>query len=131
MDRFLSIRTNAKRLHAYDHYRISLSVVANDAANKSTLTTLHQAWTNGAEIWLYASGGVPDDALAQAFATFMGATVRAFSEPFWVLPQLDAQQKTIIARDEVGIGAHFKAALKTKTKDLHTLDKLSSRRFTP
>jgi hypothetical protein len=108
-----------------------LNSVANNAANTSTLTTLHQAWTNNAEIWLYTSGGVPTDALAQAFATFMGATIRAFSEPFWVLPQLDAQQKTILARDEIGIGADFKAALGTKTKLLRALDTLSSRHFTP
>lgn len=105
--------------------------VANDPANYSTLTTLRQAWANKAEIWLYSSGGVPDDTLAQAFATVMGTTVRAFSEPFWVLPQFDALQKKILSRDEIGIGADFSAALATKTKLLHSLDSLSSRSFVP
>jgi hypothetical protein len=108
-----------------------LDAVANNSANASTLTKLRQAWANNAEIWLYSSGGVADDALAQAFATFMGASVRAFNEPFWVLPQFDVTQKVILSRDEVGIGAHFKAALARRTKLLHSLDSLSLRRFAP
>ncbi|VVC75480.1 hypothetical protein AQUSIP_07700 [Aquicella siphonis] len=108
-----------------------LTNVQTNAANSAILSTLRTAWSSGAEIWLYACGGVPNDALAQMFATVMGAKVRAFTEPFWVLPRFDPLQKTILARDEFGIGADFAAASARRTKTLHTLDPLATRSFTP
>lgn len=105
--------------------------IRNNNANAAVLAKLQSAWAPGAEIWLYSSSGVPDDALAQAFAKVMGATVRAFTEPFWVLPRFDAQQNTILSRDEFGIGADFSAASSRRTKVLHKLDALATRTFTP
>ena len=61
----------------------------------------------------------------------MGVKVRAFTEPFWVLPRYDATQNVILARDEFGIGADFTAASTTRTKKLHTLDALATRTFNP
>ena len=108
-----------------------LTNILGNSANSGVLSTLRTAWGSSAEIWLYTSGGVPNDALAQLFAKVMGAKVRAFTEPFWVLPRYDAAQNTITARDEFGIGADFTAAAATRTKNLHTLDALATRRFNP
>jgi hypothetical protein len=109
----------------------TLKSIRSDAANKARLKKLATAWTKEAEIWLYSAGGVPSDALAQAFAKLMGVKVRAFTEPFWVLPRYDAAQNVIVARDEFGIGADFNAASSTRTKVLHALDSLSTRSFNP
>lgn len=108
-----------------------LTNVQNSAASSAALNQLRTAWASDAEIWLYSAGGIPDDALAQLFAKVMGAKVRAFTEPFWVLPRFDATQKIILARDEFGIGADFAAASARRTKNLHTLDPLATRSFTP
>lgn len=105
--------------------------VMNNNANAAALSKLKTAWAPGAEIWLYSAGGIPDDALADKFAKLMGATVRAFNEPFWVLPRFDAIQNTISSRDEFGIGADFAAASVRRTKVLHKLDSLAARTFTP
>ena len=105
--------------------------IENNNANAAIIAKLKSAWAPGAEIWLYSSGGVPNDALAQAFAKLMGATVRAFDEPFWVLPRFDTVQNTISSRDEFGIGADFAAASARRTKVLHSLDSLATRTFTP
>jgi len=113
---------------------VDLNVISNiqgNSANAAIMAKLQSAWAPGAEIWLYSSGGIPDDALAQAFAKLMGATIRAFSEPFWVLPRFDATQNIISTRDEFGIGADFTAATSTRTKVLHKLDSLATRTFTP
>lgn len=108
-----------------------LTNVQTNAANSGTLASLRTAWGPRAEIWLYTAGGVVNDALAQLFATVMGAKVKAFTEPFWVLPRYDATQNTILAREEFGIGADFTAASTTRTKKLHQLDTLATRTFTP
>ncbi len=108
-----------------------ISNVLNNTANNAALAKLKTAWAAGAEIWLYSAGGVPDDALAEKFAKLMGATVRAFDEPFWVLPRFDAVQNTISSRDEFGIGADFSAASARRTKVLHKLDALATRTFPP
>jgi hypothetical protein len=105
--------------------------ILNNNANAAALAKLKTAWAPGAEIWLYSASGVPDDALAAKFAKLMGATIRAFTEPFWVLPRFDAVQKTISSRDEFGIGADFSAAAARRTKVLHNLDPLATRTFSP
>lgn len=61
----------------------------------------------------------------------MGVKVRAFPEPFWVLPRYDATQKTILARDEFGIGADFADASNNRTNNLHNLDSKATRTFKP
>lgn len=135
-----TIKTNGTRVSVFGptvdlkSSVVDLNVISNiqgNNANAAIMSKLQSAWAPGAEIWLYCSGGVPDDALAQAFAKLMGATVRAFSEPFWVLPRFDATQNTISTRDEFGIGADFTAATATRTKVLHKLDSLATRTFTP
>lgn len=108
-----------------------LNNIKSNTANSATLTALKSAWGARAEIWLYCCGGVPNDALAQAFATVIGAKVRAFDKPFWVLPRFDPVQKVILARDEFGIGDDFSAAAATRTSVLHGLDLLSTRSFSP
>jgi hypothetical protein len=108
-----------------------LSNILTNTSNSGTLATLRTAWDVGAEIWLYTCGSVPDDALCQAFATLMGAKVKAFTEPFWVLPRYDSTQTTITSRKEFGIGADFTAATSKRTKKLHTLDALATRTFNP
>ncbi len=108
-----------------------LNAIRTNAANKSVLTTLQTAWDANAEIWLYTSGGVVGDALAQLFAKVMGAKVRAFTEPFWVLPRYDAAQNVILERKEFGIGADFTSASANRTDKLHTLDGLATRTFNP
>lgn len=105
--------------------------ILNNNANTAALAKLKTAWAPAAEIWLYSAGGVPDDALAAKFANLMGASVRAFNEPFWVLPRFDAVQNTISSRDEFGIGTDFSAAAARRTKVLHKLDPLATRTFSP
>lgn len=108
-----------------------LNNIKSNSANKAILATLKTAWAANAEIWLYTAGGVVSDALAQLFAEVMGAKVRAFTEPFWVLPRYDASQNIILSREEFGIGADFTAASARRTKKLHTLDSLATRTFNP
>lgn len=108
-----------------------LNNIKTNAANKGILATLQTAWAANAEIWLYTAGGVVGDPLAQLFAEIMGAKVRAFTEPFWVLPRYDATQNIILSREEFGIGTDFTAASTRRTNKLHTLDSLATRTFNP
>lgn len=108
-----------------------ITTISKNAADKATLASLKKAWSPITEIWLYTCSDVVSDAFGKKFAKLMGATFRAFDDPFWVLPTYDTTQQTILTRDEFGIGADFAAAAQTRTKDLHSLDILSKRKFKP
>ncbi|MGQ3889416.1 hypothetical protein ACQUW5_10335 [Legionella sp. CNM-1927-20] len=108
-----------------------IAAIKSNAANKTALANLKKAWGPNAEIWLYTCDGVVSTAFGKKFAKLMGAKVRAFDDPFWVLPTYDATQKIILSRNEFGIGSDFAAAAATRTKDLHSLDSLATRTFKP
>jgi hypothetical protein len=108
-----------------------ITTISKKAATKTLLAKLKKAWDPATEIWLYTCSDVISDAFGKKLAKLLGAKVRAFDDPFWVLPSFDTSQQKILSRDEFGIGSDFTAAMATKTKDLHSLDVLSKRMFKP
>lgn len=108
-----------------------ITTISKKAATKTLLAKLKKAWDPATEIWLYTCSDVVSDAFGKKLAKLLGAKIRAFDEPFWVLPAFDTTQQKILSRDEFGIGPDFMAAMSTKTKDLHSLDALSKRTFKP
>ncbi|STY29861.1 Uncharacterised protein [Legionella wadsworthii] len=108
-----------------------LTSISKKPATKSLLAKLKKAWDPSTEIWLYTCSDVVSDAFGKKLAKLLGAKIRAFDDPFWVLPTYDTTQQKILSRDEFGIGSDFSAAAATKTKDLHSLDVLSKRTFKP
>ncbi|KTD63725.1 hypothetical protein Lsan_1158 [Legionella santicrucis] len=108
-----------------------ITAISKKAATKALLTKLKTAWVPATEIWLYTCSDVVSDAFGKKLAKLLGAKIRAFDEPFWVLPAYDTTQQKILSRNEFGIGADFAAAAATRTKDLHSLDTLSNRTFKP
>ncbi|WP_454781770.1 hypothetical protein [Legionella sp. WA2022007384] len=108
-----------------------ITAISKKAATKALQAKLKKAWAPNAEIWLYSCSDVVSNAFGKKLAKLLGAKIRAFDDPFWVLPAFDTSQQKILSRDEFGIGADFAAANATKTKDLHSLDVLSKRTFKP
>ncbi|WP_419420870.1 hypothetical protein ACNVED_06115 [Legionella sp. D16C41] len=108
-----------------------ITTILNNPANKAALANLKKAWAPNAEIWLYTCDGVVSTAFGKKFAKLMGANVRAFDDPFWVLPTYDSNQQIILSRNEFGIGSDFADAANHRTKDLHSLDSLATRTFKP
>ncbi|QLZ69739.1 hypothetical protein FOLKNPGA_02537 [Legionella sp. PC1000] len=108
-----------------------ITAISKKAATKTLLAKLKKAWTPSTEIWLYTCSAVVSDAFGKKLAKLLGARIRAFDEPFWVLPTFDTTQQKVLTRDEFGIGADFTSASATRTKDLHSLDALSKRTFRP
>lgn len=135
-----TLNTNGTRVSIFgpsldiDAHVVDVTVLQNilgNPANTAALNKLKAAWTPDAEVFLYTAGGVPDDALAQAFAKVMGTKVRAFTQPFWVLPRYNSTQQLITDRTEFGIGEDFTKAAAARTKVLHKLDTLATRSFNP
>ncbi|RUR23598.1 hypothetical protein [Legionella qingyii] len=108
-----------------------ITAISKKSATKALQAKLKKAWASNAEIWLYSCSDVVSDAFGKKLAKLLGAKIRAFDDPFWVLPAFDSSQQKILSRDEFGIGSDFAAATATKTKDLHSLDFLSKRTFKP
>ncbi|MCW8418182.1 hypothetical protein OQJ18_06890 [Fluoribacter dumoffii] len=108
-----------------------ITKISKNAATKTLLAKLKKAWDPSTEIWLYTCSDVISDAFGKKLAKLLGAKIRAFDDPFWVLPVYDTTQQKILSRDEFGIGSDFAAAASTRTKDLHSLDVLSKRTFKP
>ncbi|KTD74103.1 hypothetical protein [Legionella tucsonensis] len=108
-----------------------ITAISKKAATKILLTKLKKAWVPSTEIWLYTCSAVVSDAFGKKLAKLLGATIRTFDEPFWVLPTFDTTQQKVLSRDEFGIGSDFAAASATRTKVLHSLDVLSKRTFKP
>lgn len=108
-----------------------ITAISKKSATKALLAKLKTAWVPATEIWLYSCSDIVSDAFGKKLAKLLGAKIRAFDEPFWVLPAYDTTQQKILSRDEFGIGSDFTAAAATRTKDLHSLDVLSKRTFKP
>lgn len=108
-----------------------ITAISKKSATKTLLAKLKKAWVPATEIWLYTCSDVVSDAFGKKLAKLLGAKIRAFDEPFWVLPAYDTTQQKILSREEFGIGTDFAAAAATRTKDLHSLDVLSKRTFKP
>ncbi|QMT60862.1 hypothetical protein [Legionella sp. PC997] len=108
-----------------------ITALSKKSATKALQAKLKKAWAPNAEIWLYSCSAVVSNAFGKKLAKLLGAKIRAFDDPFWVLPSFDTSQQKILSRVEFGIGADFAAAAATKTKDLHSLDVLSKRTFKP
>ncbi|WP_454784194.1 hypothetical protein [Legionella sp. WA2024007413] len=108
-----------------------ITALSKKSATKALQAKLKKAWAPNAEIWLYSCSAVVSNAFGKKLAKLLGVKIRAFDDPFWVLPSFDTSQQKILSRVEFGIGADFAAAAATKTKDLHSLDVLSKRTFKP